>query len=244
MRLRVLTYNVHKFFNITNSQYILNELKQRMSELDLDIVFLQEMRGIQPEKFKGDYKLEPLEHLADEIWDHFVYGKNAVYSTGHHGNAILSKHPFKSWLNHDMSNHAFERRSLLEGVVEYGGLDIALACTHLDLTEWGRKKQQQKIIETLKLKEKINSPLILAGDFNDWRGRSRKIFCDLGLSDIFTDPLAASSFTYPSVMPILSLDKMYFANLRCVNSAVLNASHWRKLSDHLPIFAEFEIDRG
>ncbi len=31
--------------------------------------------------------------LADEIWPHFAYGKNAIYSAGHHGNAILSKHP-------------------------------------------------------------------------------------------------------------------------------------------------------
>ena len=34
------------------------------------------------------------EFLADSIWSHYAYGKNAIYQHGHHGNAILSELPF------------------------------------------------------------------------------------------------------------------------------------------------------
>lgn len=242
MRLRVLSYNVHKFFNITNQRYILKELKERLVELNLDLVFLQEMRGLHPEKHKKDFKNDPLEHMADEIWSHYVYGKNAVYTSGNHGNAILSKYPFKSWHNHDISTNKFERRSLLVGTVEYENKDLTLACTHLDLTESGREKQQAQIISTLGFGSFQSGPLILGGDFNDWRGRAREGFCNVGLTDIFPNPHAAESFTFPSLMPVLPLDKMYFLNLRCVNAMVLRGPHWRKLSDHLPIIAEFVLD--
>jgi len=34
------------------------------------------------------------EFLAHESWLHHAYGKNSVYDSGHHGNAILSRYPF------------------------------------------------------------------------------------------------------------------------------------------------------
>lgn len=239
MRFRVLTYNVHKFFNITNRRYILGELKKRLIDLNLDVVFIQEMRGLHPEKYRSEFSLDPLEHLADQIWSHFVYGKNAVYSDGHHGNAILSKFPFKSWENLDISTNAFERRSLLLGTVEGVGQEIVLACTHLDLTERGRRQQQQRLIEKLSGFSSSQVPVLLGGDFNDWNGRTRAYLCENGFNDCFPDHHAPEASSFPSFMPVLPLDKIFYANSRCVNVQVLEDPHWQKLSDHLPILAEF-----
>ena len=91
MHFRALSYNVHKLFNLTRSKYFLKELKSLCLDLELDFLFLQEIRGEQPQKYAGHFKDSPLEHLADSIWQHYAYGKNAVYTSGHHGNAILSK---------------------------------------------------------------------------------------------------------------------------------------------------------
>jgi signal transduction histidine kinase len=73
-----------------------------------DVVFLQEIHG----EHKGhqanlqDWPNEAqFEYLADSIWHHHAYGKNAVYPEGHHGNAILSKYPIKRWDNLDLTLH-------------------------------------------------------------------------------------------------------------------------------------------
>src|SRR5258705_6666513 len=117
MKLKILSYNVHKLFNTLGTQYFLSALKEVLSGMDLDLVFLQEFRGLQPEEHKDDYASDPLEHLADELWDHFIYGKNAISTSGHHGNAILSKYPFLSSENFDISNHSWEKRGMLIGKI-------------------------------------------------------------------------------------------------------------------------------
>ncbi|MGZ3709925.1 MAG: endonuclease/exonuclease/phosphatase family protein, partial [Bdellovibrionota bacterium] len=54
-----------------------------------DLVFLQEVLGeheIHSRTVQGWPAGPQFEFLADELWPHFAYGKNAAYSAGHHGN--------------------------------------------------------------------------------------------------------------------------------------------------------------
>ncbi len=241
MSLRVLSYNVHKFFNVSRTHYFLKTLKSYLQDLDLDIIMIQEMRGEHSLKHRQEFLLAPLEHLADEIWDYFAYGKNAVYTSGHHGNAILSRHPFLDWKNYDISTNRYERRSVLVGKVRYQNIDLRVACTHLDLTKRGRARQQDHIIDILKLHNLGDWPLLIGGDFNDWRGFTRAKFRSLGLKDIFQEIDSDTAFTYPSRLPVFALDKIFYHRLKLVKCGILDDPHWRKLSDHLPIFAEFEI---
>ena len=60
------------------------------------------------------------EFLADSIWDHFAYGKNAIYQHGHHGNAILSEIPFNRLHNLDVSTMRISQRGILHGQLENG----------------------------------------------------------------------------------------------------------------------------
>ena len=113
MKLRVLSYNVHKFKHYALRRYSIDKLREMIRKLDLDIVFLQEITGHHPLKLRRNFGMAPLEHLADEVWPHFAYGKNAVYPAVSHGNAILSKFPIKKWKNVDISNHRLEQRGLL-----------------------------------------------------------------------------------------------------------------------------------
>ena len=240
MKLKVLSYNVHKLFNATGTKYSLEHLKELFLKLDLDIVFLQEMRGLQPKNHKDKFDSDPLEHLADEIWDYFVYGKNAVYPKGSHGNAILSKYPFKSWKNLDISNHPFEKRGLLLGEVDINGVALQLACTHMDLSHIGRYRQINKIDKALKLKQKNHNPLIFAGDFNDWTGMVEKKLLSRGLNNVISN--GDKGKTFPSFFPVLSVDKIFYLNLKCEKYSVLKDLSWKKLSDHLPVYAELRIE--
>ena len=43
--LTIATYNIHKGFSQFNRRMVLHELRERLRELDADIVFLQEVQG-------------------------------------------------------------------------------------------------------------------------------------------------------------------------------------------------------
>ncbi len=238
MKIKILTYNVHKLFDITGRKYFLSTLKEILSEMDLDMVFLQEIPGFLHQKVQEDFDSDPLEHLADTLWEHFVYGKNAITSAGDHGNAILSKFPFLKSENHNISNHPLEQRGFLYGVTRINGVELAVGCTHLDLTAVGRRRQIAKIGNVLKDADHKDLPFIFCGDFNDWNGQTSKLVKKMG----FEGAPGLTFPTYPSFLPLLSLDRVFFRNIQCSKLEVLSGDQWKKLSDHLPMYAEFMLD--
>ena len=71
-------------------------------------VFLQEVQGTHRGRSQAIAKwpeASQYEFMADEIWPAYAYGRNAVYSDGHHGNAVLSKYPIVRFENHDVLDH-------------------------------------------------------------------------------------------------------------------------------------------
>lgn len=242
MRLRILTYNMHKGFCFYSRQYVLRELREAIRKVDADIVFLQEVMGVHPVDMPPEELDSQFEYLADEIWPHFAYGKNAIYSAGHHGNAILSKHPFSSFENINISTNKLEKRGLLHATLKIDGLDLHLVCLHLDLLERGRRQQMQSLIERVRAKVPGESPLIVAGDFNDWQKKaSDPLAEELGMTEsgvIFTGSHAK---TFPCWRPMLALDRVYIRRFQIHDYQVLAGVPWRRMSDHAAVFAELEI---
>ncbi len=243
--LRVLTYNIHKGFNVRNRQFVLHDIKDELHADDADIVFLQEIIG---EQQKHEAKVEnwpantQYEFLADELWPHYAYGKNAIYSAGHHGNAILSKYPFESWENLNLSNMKRASRSLIHGVI-HNPLYLTplhVLCVHLDLIGFERRRQLKLVKEHIHDHIPPGDPLIFAGDFNDWNGRLHTgIESDLNLREVFKQQYGKYAKTYPAMKPILSMDRIYYRGLELVNCRSYTNHPWRKLSDHAPLYAEF-----
>jgi endonuclease/exonuclease/phosphatase family metal-dependent hydrolase len=137
---RILSYNIHKGLTPANRRFVLERMRTAIRSVDAEVVFLQEVQGEHRHhaaRFVDWPVAGQCEYLADSIWPHHAYGRNALYDHGHHGNAILSKHPFASWENLDVSNNRFERRGLLHGVIRHPALakDLHLICCHLDLFE-------------------------------------------------------------------------------------------------------------
>jgi endonuclease/exonuclease/phosphatase family metal-dependent hydrolase len=102
-----------------------------------------------------------------------VYGRNRVHQYGHYGNALLSRFPIVSHENEDVSDHRFERRGLLHTVVKVPGWrrNLHCVCVHLSLHEGGRRRQLEALRARLEDLVERDAPLIIAGDFNDWRQR-------------------------------------------------------------------------
>ena len=86
--LRVLSYNIHKGFNQLNRKYIAEEIRHSIRLINADILFLQEVIG-RNDRHNIDYHEwdddSQLEYLSDSVWEHYAYGKNAIYEHGHHG---------------------------------------------------------------------------------------------------------------------------------------------------------------
>jgi len=235
MKIKTLSYNVHKLFDITGRKYFLSALRDILSDMDLDFVFLQEVPGMIHWDYESEFDKDPLEHLADQLWDHFIYGKNAISTRQNHGNAILSKFSFIESRNFDISNHRLEQRGFLYGKVDVEGQILALGCTHLDLTMVGRNRQIKKIKPILQENCADELPILICGDFNDWDGQTTKKMQGL---DLKTEKLGP---TFPSFYPVLPLDRIFHRHLECKKLKILDDKHWKNLSDHLPIYSEFVL---
>ncbi len=244
MKLRIISYNIHKGFNFSNAQFILRELKEMLRERKADILFLQEVIG-KNEKHEKNLKAWPsegqFEYLADTVWTHYSYGRNAVKEGHHHGNAILSQYPILFYENINISTNRFEQRGLLHCVIEVKGFKIDLFNIHMNLTGRGRKAQLP-FIQNRGHFHRMGDALIFAGDFNDWTGElTRHVEADLNVGEAFKVLKGRYARSYPSFFPLLSLDRVFYQNLKVLNAQVLKHGHWKKLSDHLPLEVDFEI---
>lgn len=269
MKIRIATYNIHKGVSSLRSTPRVLALKNAIAEFHADIVFLQEVQG------RHDRQLARNGHNAhaQRIWPetaqyeflageshHCAYGMNAVYDHGHHGNALLSTFPIKNSHNHDVSDHAFEQRGILHCVLETPAGKVHCFVVHLGLFEGGRGRQVQQLIEAVEQSAPSGEPVIIAGDFNDWRDAlSDTLRHALGVIEVFDERnprsrlgdmvrnfsgrerRVAPARTFPAAMPFFRLDRIYVRGFTIKNAKVLAGPVWAKLSDHAPIVAELNL---
>ena len=243
--LRVATLNIHKGLSQFNRRMVIHELREGLRALQPDLVFLQEVQGVN-ERHERRFATWPLapqhEFLAGEDWQH-AYGRNAVYDHGHHGNAILSRYPIVSAETKDVSDHRYERRGLLHCVVTVPGWrrNLHCVCVHLSLHERGRRRQLDAIAGRLEELASRDLPIIVAGDFNDWRQRATRILEQrLGMTEVSIARHGRAARTFPSLLPMLRLDRIYVRGFSVVASHVHRGAPWSLLSDHLAVSAELE----
>lgn len=235
--LHIATYNIHKGLSLFNRRVVLHELRERLRELDADIVFLQEVQG--------EHKWHPFRHhnypdepqhefIAAASWPHSAYGKNSVYTAGHHGNAILSRFPILQSMNNDISAHRFESRGLLHAEIEaFPGVGVHCLCAHFGLFARGRRTQTQALIDYVRNEIPADAPLILAGDFNDWRNHmGLTLDVELGLHDAFQMSSGKLARSFPAALPMLRLDRVYVRGFSVQHSRVHTGGLWRRISDH------------
>lgn len=262
MKLRIATYNIHKGVSSIGSRPRIHALKQAVSTLDADILFLQEVQGRHdllaakhatnwPEEGQHDF-------LAGDDSYHVAYGMNAVYDHGHHGNALVSRYPIATFSNQDVSDHAFEKRGILHCVVRCADANADIHCfvIHLGLFAGSRKRQTASLIEAVNELAPRDAPVVIAGDFNDWTNQlSDKLREELGVCEVFDERLSRRGFgtylrrlagrgpkmaparTFPAAMPFLQLDRIYVRGFAVEDATVLHGGLWSRLSDHAPIVA-------
>jgi len=244
---RVLTYNIHKGFDTGNRRFVLQQIRDALIGADADLLFLQEIQGQHQHKEKQvsgwPTAASQAEFIAEGVWPHHVYGKNAIYDAGHHGNAIVSRYPFETWENINVSPFSWASRSLLHGVIRLKNATVLHAlCVHLGLIGFERRRQLQELCARIEQHVPHDAPLIVAGDFNDWPQQAERQFHDyLGLEEVFRKIHGRHARTFPAWLPLLAMDRIYFRGLKPMDCQRLSHAPWHLLSDHAPLVADFAL---
>lgn len=269
MKIRVATYNIHKGVSSIGSRPRVIALKKAIAAFDAEVVFLQEVQG-RHDRYSSKYGEESRGHrqwpetaqhefFAGES-HHSAYGMNAVYDHGHHGNALLSAFPIGDTRNHDVSDHAYEQRGILHCVLDTPKCKVHCYVVHLGLFEAGRTRQAQALIDCVMSSAPNGEPVIIAGDFNDWRNTlSEKLRTKLGVVEVFDDLAPKSTLrelvrnlsgreqkirparTFPAALPWFRLDRIYVRGFKVDSAQVMHGTLWAKLSDHAPIVATLKL---
>ena len=238
----VVTYNIHKGLSQFNKRLVLHGIKDGLKLLDADVAFLQEVQG-KDDKNARRHVLWPgvsqHEFLTHE-GAHCVYGMNAVYQHGHHGNAVVSRHPIPVWENIDISHHPIESRGLLHCEVQIDGWKEPLHCINVHLGLWARSRrfQLEWMVERIRAAVPKKGPLVVAGDFNDWQKKaSDYLAAELGLYEVFERTEGRPARSYPAQMPLFTLDRIYVRDLNVDGVQRHTGAPWSRLSDHVALAA-------
>ncbi len=192
-------------------------------------------------------------NLAQELaqgagYPHFALGHNVSLRKGRYGNATLSRFPILRERNIDLSvAQSWIRRGCQHTSVQVKeGTQLEVFNLHLGLS--ARERLQQ--IELLSRSHEFSgvpegTPMLVGGDFNDWRSLLWPTFTNgFGFrcaTDSKTGRRGAIA-TYPSFSPQGGLDRLYFRGpLRLLTVRRCRLQVSRVASDHLPVIADFEM---
>jgi endonuclease/exonuclease/phosphatase family metal-dependent hydrolase len=239
--LRVATYNIHKGVQGLGPvrRLEIHNIGHAVEQLDADIVCLQEVRKLHRREeryFTRWPELPQAEFLAPEGYE-AVYKTNATTRHGEHGNALLSRWPIVSHGHEDMSDHRFEQRGLLHVKVQVEKKVVNVVVLHLGLIAGSRARQVEQLGRYLEREVPKREALIVAGDLNDWGAKLRPAMNAMGLKDFLGERLA----TYPARLPLTQLDFVYARGLKPTGVEIPRGRIWWRMSDHLPLIAEFRI---
>ncbi|WP_235580312.1 endonuclease/exonuclease/phosphatase family protein [Rhizobacter sp. Root404] len=249
--LRVATYNIHKGVRGVGPRKRLeiHNLALGIEALDTDLVFLQEVRFLNraearkfPDTVIGWPRMPQADYLAPEGYE-VAYRTNATTTHGEHGNALLSRWPLGDIGHHDVSDHRFEQRGLLHVPVHWNGVLVHAIVAHFGLIHSSRVRQVERLARFIEAEVPKDELLIVAGDFNDWGAKLDAPMRAFGLhrAGVPGDPPARYN-TFPSRLPVFSMDRIYVRGLKCLSTSVPRGVSWARMSDHLPLIAELALE--
>lgn len=234
--MRVVTYNIRKGKGADGRSSIgMDLLGRELARHEADLVLCQEVfhcaRGGASQS----------DHLAEVMGLRACYGANKYRGVGHHGNSTFTHWDVDVYENHDISTNRIERRGALYVRLVGGDAPLHVVNVHLGLNRWQRRTQMQRIAELLSERARDGDPVVLAGDFNDWRRElDRFIVTELGFDNAHGYAPEAAR-TWHARRPVFSLDRIYTRNVTVTAAKRLDGEPWSHLSDHLPLVAELSL---
>jgi len=234
---RVVTYNIRKGKGADGRSNVgMDVLGRELSRHDVDVLMCQEVFHC------AQGGASQSGHLAQAVGLSAYYGGNKFRQKGHHGNTTFTRYAVEHFDNHDISTNRIERRGALYSRLSVGGAPLHVWNVHLGLNRWQRMAQIKQVGELLHELARDDEPVLLAGDFNDWRRELDDfIVQQLGLSNALGRQAPEVSRTWHARRPVFSLDRIYTRNLRVKDAGRFDGEPWAELSDHLPLHADLQL---
>ena len=114
---------------------------------------------------------------------------------------------------------------------------------HFALDERGRRQQLAALIDRIVEQVPDEAPVIVAGDFNDWRNRvGKRLAAELGLIEVFRDYRGRPARSFPSRLPLFRLDRIYVRGFSVHHAEVHHGDAWSRISDHALLSARLALD--
>ena len=110
-----------------------------------------------------------------------------------------------------------------------------------ELREAHRQRQLRMLCEVAHDAVPAGTPLVVAGDFNDWRQRGHGLMAQCSLVEVFEAAHGRVARTFPARLPLLPVDRIYVRDLHASQPRVLGARPWSHLSDHVPLLARVSV---
>jgi endonuclease/exonuclease/phosphatase family metal-dependent hydrolase len=233
--LRIATYNIHKCVGIDRRRSV-DRVARVIRETGADVVALQEV--VSDTRGHGRDR-DQAGALADRLGMTALMGPAIEQDDFLYGNVVLTRLPVAGHERYDLSLGRYEPRAIQRVDLELpDGRLLHFYNTHLGTTYAERCEQSRRLVQTEILEASHpEHPQVLVGDFNDWfQGTPTRL-----LGDHLYEATRRLRPTYPSVAPLLRLDRIY------VNHHVRARRVWahttrlaRVASDHVPIVATIE----
>ncbi|HLL23965.1 MAG TPA: endonuclease/exonuclease/phosphatase family protein [Kofleriaceae bacterium] len=240
MRLRVLSYNIHKCIGGVDRKYEPSRVVDVIRKLDVDILMLQEVdSGVTRSR-----KDQQCDMLGEELGlPHRTWYPNVdVRGGGQYGNAILSRYPIIESSNIDLTIKWKKRRSALHSVlrVRHDDVDrtVHVFNMHLGLARFERRIQLQKFLDCHPFAGlHHDTPIVVGGDLNDVYGGLSELLAPSGFRGMERRPL-----TFPAWGPVRALDAIFVrGDLDFLRLSRCDTDLARKASDHRPLVAEVRL---
>lgn len=228
--IRVASYNIRKGVGLDWRRQP-GRVLAVIGELNADVIALQEA-----DRRLGKKHRSIPQELLQESGLTLVPLAERDESMGWHGNAILTRTGMELHSAARLDLPFFEPRGAVSVTLAQNGQKFRVVGVHLGLARRHRRLQIQQILRHLD--EADDTPAIILGDFNEWRGHA---FSSADFGDGHT--LHIPGHTFHSSRPSAALDRIVTRGGVSVLATGVNKSELaRRASDHLPIWADVSFE--
>ena len=247
--LTVMTVNIHKGFTTFNRKFILPELRDAVRKVGADVVFMQEVLGTHERHRKkvdglargAALRIPGRQHLAAvRVWPQRGVSQGPPRQCR---DVQVPDRPLPE--PRRLASPGPEKRGLLHCVLRVPGHARSTCMRSACTWAWPSRTAMQQLdllCQIVRGEVPDDAPLIVAGDFNDWRRRAHDILeREVGLQEVFVSAYGEPAKTFPARFPLLSLDRIYVRNASVHLPVVLPRRPWSHLSDHAPLAAEIHL---
>jgi endonuclease/exonuclease/phosphatase family metal-dependent hydrolase len=240
MRLRVVTWNIHKGIGGVDRLYRLERTIMVLRELAPDLALLQEVSDDLPRSKFHDQA----EMLAEALhMPHVAFHPEHRFNMGGYGNAILSRWPLFDIHHVDLTIGTKKKRGVLQARArvrhEQGSRTVVINNMHLGLMGSERGLQLERFLAShpfQRLHER--TPVVVGGDLNDvWGSLGPRFLAPCGFRRA-----APLSNTFPAAFPVRPLDGLFVrGDLVAVHGHAPRTALARQASDHLPLVSDLSM---